>query len=205
MWLNRYTFGLGSWRKQVISRKRLLRVESGMWPILSLTLALAAEQAPKPADVGIRACSATHCWGKRIEHGAFRGLRFCVPFGMDFHRVAGFEGDIHDSITAQTHGETSQLLIFTANMTWGPVQTSPDSFGPSDAPTGTVRQWHSSEDEGRDFRMKRNGRSWRLLTFFKGYAEYEDVPLKAAANFDRILDSLCCQPLPPSNGRDKRR
>jgi hypothetical protein len=164
-----------------------------MWPILSLALALAAQQAPKQAEVEIRACSATRCWGRRIEHGCLRGLRFCVPFGMDFHRAAGFEGDIHDSITIHSQGETNQLLIFTANVTWGPVQTSPDWFGLSDAPAGTVRQWHCSEDEGRDFRMTRNGRSWRLLTFLKGYAEYKDVPLKAAAKFDRILDSLCCQ------------
>ena len=174
-----------------------------MLPIvtLALALALAAQPAQVPGDVEIRACSATRCWGKRITHGFFPTLRFCLPFGMDFHRVAGFEGDIHDSITVHSKGETSQLLIFTANLTWGPVQTNPDWFGSSDAPVGTVHGWHCVENEGRDFRMTRDGRSWRLLTFVKGYAEYKDVSLKAAAKFDRILDSLCYQPLPPpSNG-----
>src|SRR5215472_7816294 len=33
------------------------------------------------------------------------------------------EGDIHDRITIRVHGELSELLIFTANPTWGPVKT----------------------------------------------------------------------------------
>ncbi|HLK18517.1 MAG TPA: hypothetical protein VKT81_06150 [Bryobacteraceae bacterium] len=176
----------------------LLRVESIMLPVMAVALALAAQTNQVSDSREIHLCATTHCWGKRIKQHGFGLIQFCRPFGTDFHRAAGFEGDIHDSITFSSKGETSQLIIFTANATWGPVQTKPAWFGSPEAPEGTVHGWHCSQEKGRDFRLTKNGRSWRLLTFITGYAEYKDVPQKAAMKFDRILDSLCYQPWPPS-------
>jgi hypothetical protein len=36
-----------------------------------------------------------------------------------------------------------------------------------------------------------------MLAFLKGFAEYQNVPADIAAKFDRVLDSLCCEPLEP--------
>lgn len=177
--------------------RMLFWVESIMLLGIALALALAEQTSEGHATQEIHKCSETRCWGKRIIGHGYRLVEFYRPFGTDFHRVAGFEGDLHDSITIHSKGETSELLIFTANITWGPVQTRPEWFGFPDAPKGSVHRWHCAEDQGRDFRMAENGRSWRFLMFLKGYAEYKNVPSKAAAKFDRILDSLCCRPLPP--------
>lgn len=46
---------------------------------------------------------------------------------------------------------------------------------------------------GYDFKVHRDGRNWRMLAFPKGFAEYKDVPSRAAQQFDRVLDTLCCQ------------
>jgi hypothetical protein len=34
-----------------------------------------------------------------------------------------------------------------------------------------------------------------MLTFPMGYAEYENVAADVARKFDKVLDSMCCQPL----------
>ena len=56
-----------------------------------LVLALTAQQAQSAVDVEIPICSVARCGRKRITHtlGLFR---FCVPHGMKFRRVTGFEG-----------------------------------------------------------------------------------------------------------------
>ena len=131
-----------------------------------------------------------------------------MPRGMKYWRVAGFEGDLHDRITVQTHGELSELVIFTANVTWGPTKTLPDDWPVADLLHNvdvSVQNWKCSEFDGRDFRFHRNGRHWRLLTFFKGFAEYKDVPAGAAERFDKVLDSLCCQPLDTPNQKQETR
>jgi hypothetical protein len=51
-----------------------------------------------------------------------------------------------------------------------------------------VRRWRCSEGDGRDFRLTQNGRSWRMLAFPMGYAEYQDVSEDIARKFDRVLD-----------------
>ncbi len=117
-------------------------------------------------------------------------FEFCVPRGMKFRRVEGFEGDIHDRITLRVRDEISELVMFTANATWGPVKSRPDQ---KLGDTLSNREWQCPEGSGRDFRFQRDGRNWRLLTFPMGFAEYKNVPSQAAQEFDRALDSLCCQ------------
>jgi hypothetical protein len=39
---------------------------------------------------------------------------------------------------------------------------------------------------GYDFKVHRDGRNWRMLAFPKGFAEYKDVPSRAAQQFDRF-------------------
>ena len=167
------------------------------WPLLFFVLLLpgmqTATQGPNPE--GVPSCSDARCRGKRVGHW-LEQFKFCVPRGLKFRRIVGFEGDIHDRITLPTHGELSELIMFTANFTWGPVKTRPDDWPSSAATTGNttlVRDWQCSEGRGQDFRLNRDDRNWRLVTFPKGFAEYKNVPAKAARKFDRVLDSLCCQ------------
>jgi hypothetical protein len=96
-----------------------------------------SQQTQIAGDAQVPGCSLPRCWGKRISHtiGMFR---FCVPYGMKFRRVSGFEDDIHDSLTVHSHSETSELLIFTANATWGPVKARPEWFPLSNPPPGGV-------------------------------------------------------------------
>jgi len=58
-----------------------------------------------------------------------------------------------------------------------------------------VRRWRCSEGDGWNFRRTQNGRYWRMLAFPMGYAEYENVAADVARKFDKVLDSMCCQPL----------
>lgn len=164
-----------------------------MLPLVSLVLALTPQPTQSSPDVEIPGCSITHCKGKRVAH-RLGMLRFCVPPGMKYRRAAGFEGDIHDTITV--HSRKDELVIFTANSTWGPVKARPEWYRSSSAqPEGSVRRWRCSEGDGSDFRLTHNGRSWRMLAFPAGFAGYEDVSEDIAGKFDRVLDSLCCEPL----------
>jgi hypothetical protein len=164
--------------------------------MLPLVFGLAVQQTQSTVDLGIPACSTARCRGKRIAHtwGLFR---FCIPHGMKFRRVTGFEGDVHDSIRLQSRGETGELIIFTANATWGPVKSIPEWLHLASPREASVRRWRCSEGEGQDFRWTENGRSWRMLGFVIGFAEYQNVSADIAAKFDRVLDSLCCEPLQP--------
>jgi len=152
-----------------------------------------AAVAPKLGNVP--SCSQVRCRGKRVGH-CMGQFAFCVPRGMKFRRVEGFEGDIHDRITLRVDDEISELVMFTANATWGPVKSRPDDWPSADQKLGTTasdREWQCSEGSGRDFRFDSGGRSWRLLTFPMGFAEYKHASPKAARKFDHALDSLCCQ------------
>ncbi len=168
-------------------------------PLLSLMFFWAAEQDTKagPDVRSIPPCAQTKCRGKRVAHG-WNVFQFCIPRGLKYKRVAGFEGDLHDRVTVRLHGELSELIIFTANATWGPTKEAPSDW-PSAEPGQdnqvSVQHWQCDGD-WRDFKLQRNGRNWRLLTFIKGFAEYKDVPSSAAQRFDRVLDSLCCKPIP---------
>jgi hypothetical protein len=142
----------------------------------------------------VRACAQVSCRGKRIAHGSGY-FQFCIPRGMRYRRVAGFEGDIHDRITLRIHGESSELVIFKGSPTWGPVKSFPGDWPPVDPTRADFvsRQWRCSEGTGQDFRLHRNDRHWRLVAFPIGFAEYKNVPSRAAEKFDLVLDSLCCQ------------
>lgn len=146
---------------------------------------------------GPASCSQESRGGKRIRHGMLGEFEFRVPHGVKYHRAVGFEGDVHDTLTARSAEGASELRIFTANPTWGPVKPGPDDW-PADAARRalSVRSWQCSEAAGHDFRFTRNGREWRMLGFPFGYAEYQNVPPNIARKFDRVLDSLCCRPVP---------
>ena len=92
-------------------------------------------------------CSQVRCRGRRVGHW-LNQFEFCVPRGLKFHRVAGVEGDIHDRITFRERDEVSELVMFTANITWGPVKSSPNDW-PSEATIRggamMVREWQCSE------------------------------------------------------------
>jgi len=153
------------------------------------------ESTAGPKLRSVPSCSQVLCRGKRVAHtvGLFE---FCVPRGLKFRRVVGFEGDVHDRITLHVSGELSELVMFTANATYGPVKSHPDdwpSASPTPGDTMSVRQWQCSEGAGHDFSFHRDGRYWRMVAFPDGFAEYKNVPPKAAEQLDRVLDSLCCQ------------
>ena len=132
--------------------------------------------------------------GSRTPSGWFR---FCVPYSMKYWRAVDAEGDTNDTITMQSHGENGKLIIFsTLNPGWGPVKARPEWFPSSDpSPEGSVRRWRCSEGDGRNFRRTQNGRYWRMLAFPLGHAKYQDVSANIARKFDRLLDSLCCEPI----------
>lgn len=146
-------------------------------------------------QLAIPACAQTRCQGERAKHwmGQFQ---FCIPRGMKYRRAAGFEGDLHDRVTISVQGERSEMVLFTANPTWGPVKPSPTDWpriDPAQPERIRTQHWRCAEGTGRDFRFQREGRHWRMISFPDGFAEYKNVPLKAAQAFDRVLDSLCCQ------------
>ena len=167
-----------------------------MLPLMPLLLALTPQQTQIAADVELPGCTLTRCWGKRIAHtvGMFR---FCVPYSMKYWRAVDAEGDTNDTITIQSHGENGKLIIFpTLNPGWGPVKARPEWFPSSDpSPEGSVRRWRCSEGDGWNFRRTQNGRYWRMLAFPLGHAKYQDVSANIARKFDRLLDSLCCEPI----------
>lgn len=141
-------------------------------------------------------CSQVRCRGKRFAHTPWGLLEFCVPRGIRFRRVVGFEGDIHDRITIRVHGELNELVMFTANATWGPVKSAPNDWplsAPTPGDTIQVRQWQCPEGDGYNFRFSREGRHWRMVAFPAGFAEYKNVSSRSAEQFDRVLDSLCCK------------
>src|ERR1700680_3559132 len=99
-------------------------------------------------------------------------------------------GDIRDVITSSHRGETGKLIVFSSTNPSGSRKVAPDRLPAEANVHSTVRAWRCSEGEGRDLRIDRAGRYWRMITFPLGYAEYGDVPTNIAAQFDRVLDSL---------------
>jgi len=167
---------------------------------LLLTLAWLAlmgqeNSAPNSAEAQIPSCGS--CWGRRARH-TVGTIVFCVPHGIKPHRDASFEGDIRDVMTISSRGETGKLIIVSSTNPFGNRSIPPDWFPSGAPPHSTVHTWRCSEGSGRDLHLDRDGRYWRLIVFPLGYAEYGNVPANIAARFDRVLDSLCCRPLSPS-------
>jgi hypothetical protein len=142
-------------------------------------------------EVQIQPCGS--CSGKRIVHTVGTVL-FCVPRGMKVHRDEGFEGDSQDVVTFSRRGEIGKLIVRSSINPSGYRKSTPIWF-PAEAGQSTARNWRCSEGTGRDFRLTRDQRYWRMITFPLGWAEYSDVPANIAAQFDKVLDSLCCRPL----------
>jgi hypothetical protein len=164
------------------------------------TLALLAffgqpAQSPDSTEVDVHSCGS--CWSKRIAH-TFGTMLFCVPRGMKVQRVAGFEGDIRDVITLSRRRETGKLIVFSDLNPSGNRNPPSDWLPTAGTLHSKVHGWRCPEGDGRDLRIERDGRYWRMITFPFGYAEYGDVPASIATQFDRVLDSLCCRPLTPS-------
>jgi len=154
------------------------------------TLSLSSAESQEPT------CQS--CSGKQTTH-TMGTVVFCVPRGLKVTRIAGFEGDIRDSI-ALSGGEKASMTIYSSISPSGyrrPVGTP--SWFPAD-PSGhsSMRDRQCSEGAVRDIRLIRKERYWRMISFPLGYAEYVDLSAKEAARFDRVLDSLCCRPLAPS-------
>jgi hypothetical protein len=162
-----------------------------------ITLALLAffgqqDQSPDPNAVSVQSCGS--CWSKRIAH-TFGTILFCVPRGMKVQRVAGFEGDIRDVITLSRRREIGKLIVLSDGNPSG-NRNPPSDWLPTNGPLhSSVHAWRCTEWDGRDLRIDRDGRYWRMITFPFGYAEYGNVPANVSAQFDRVLDSLCCRPL----------
>jgi hypothetical protein len=171
--------------------------EMSISPLLCVVFLWAGgqESTVDPKLRSVPSCSQVLCQGKRVAH-TLGQFEFCVPRGLKFRRVVGFEGDVHDRISLRVSGELSELVMFTANATWGPVKAHPNdwpSAGPTPEDNISVRQWQCSEGGGHDFSFHRDSRYWRMVAFPGGFAEYKNVPPGAAEQLDRVLDSLCCQ------------
>jgi hypothetical protein len=162
--------------------------------VIVVLLALLSQENSDPEIGEIQRHSCELCFGKRIHH-TMGTILFCVPRGMKVHRDAGFEGDVQDIITFAKRRQRSQLIVSSSTNPSGYRKFAPDWF-PADAPGHTsARNWRCSEGNGRDLRLDRNGRYWRMITLPLGYAEYSDVPANIAVQFDKVIDSLCCRPL----------
>jgi hypothetical protein len=164
-----------------------------------LIFCVASQQSGDENVYTVPSCSVVHLRGRQAKHSPLGEFDFRIPRGLKYRRVVGEEGDIHDRITVRSTGELNELTIFTANATWGPVKRGPTDWPiqPSER-TGTVREWKCPEGSGYDFRLHRDGRSWRFLGFPWGFAEYKNISEEAARKFDRVLDSLCCEKFVPT-------
>lgn len=162
-----------------------------VWVIFALYVPLSQNPALDSAQVP--ACRS--CWGKRIRH-TFGTVFLCVPHGMKVQREAGFEGDIRDVVTINHLREIASLTIYSNISPSGYRKFTPEWFPSEAAGHTSVRDWRCSEGTFRDLRLTRDGRQWRLITFPFGYAEYSDLSAHNATRLDRVLDSLCCHPLP---------
>ena len=135
------------------------------------------------------------CRGKQIAH-TLGSVLFCIPRGMKVHRNAGFEGDVQDVVTLSLRGETGKLMVHSdAYPLSGRQKSMPEWFPADPAAQSSVRTWRCSEGTGRDYRLSRDQRRWRMITFPLGWAEYNDVAPDIAVQFDRVIDSLGCRPL----------
>jgi hypothetical protein len=163
-----------------------------LWIIFALLVLLGQNSALNSAAAQVPSCRS--CSGKRIAHTTGTVL-LCVPHGMKVHRDAGFEGDIRDTITLAHRKETATLTVYSSTNPSGYRKvTPPDWFPGGAAGQSSVRDWQCPEGSGRDFRLTRDGRYWRMITFPLGSAEYSGVSATSATQFDRVLDSLCCRP-----------
>ena len=142
---------------------------------LLLTLAWLAlmgqeNSAPNSAEVQIPSCGS--CWGTRTRH-TLGTIMFCVSHGIKLHRDSGCEGDIRDVMTISHRGKTGELIIYSSMNPSGNREVQRDWFPSGAPPHSTVRTWRCSEGSGRDLRLDRDGRYWRLITFPFGYAEWQ--------------------------------
>ena len=168
-----------------------------LWIIFALLFPLGQDNStPDSAAAQVPSCRS--CGGKRIAH-TIGTVLFCVPHDMKVHRDAGFEGDIRDTVTHSLRKETATLTVYSSTNPSGYRKVAPPAwFSAEAAGKSSVRDWRCSEGNGRDFRLTRDGRYLRLITFPLGYAEHSDVSANSAARFDLVLDSLCCRPLTSS-------
>jgi hypothetical protein len=89
-------------------------------------------------------------------------------------------------VTTRRHGKVFELVIVS-----GPYYTGRP---PVWAAGCDVHNWQSPESSGEDCRVLGTARSrYITLNAPMGYAQYRDVPVEIATQFDRILDSLCWQ------------
>src|ERR1700694_4136006 len=109
---------------------------------------------PDSSEPQIHSCA--FCGGKQITHSSGTVL-FCIHNGMKLHRKSGFEGDIRDNIRLSDRGETREMIIL-SDVSPSGFRRPPEAGGHS-----TVRAWRCSEGNGRDLRLDRDGRYWRMI------------------------------------------
>jgi hypothetical protein len=157
-------------------------------------LAVLAQNVGVPQSVVQRMPVCGLCMGHHSRH-ASGIVQFCVPFGMNYRRMAGFEGDIRDIMTVFHKKETAQLIIQSSQNPFNPDFRKPPILPPDAVPI-SVKDWRCDKDTAHDVVVERQGGRSRLVTFPFGYALYRDLPMSLASRFDRVLDSICCHPLP---------
>ncbi len=162
-----------------------------LWILAFLAFFGQENNSPDSAEIQIHSFGS--CRGKQIVHSLGTVL-FCIPRSMKVHREASFEGDIQDAVTVSVRGEMGKLMVRSSLTPFGSRKSTPDWFATDAAGQYSVRAW-SCPGSGRDFRLNRDQRRWRMMTFPWGWTEYSGVPPNIAVQFDKVIDSVGCRPL----------
>lgn len=149
------------------------------------------DRLPKPS-----LCTVVHRSGRRIV-----SLMDIVEFHVPLFAHVKTAADVDYVVYNVRYGPESNKLWL--QFMFGPMV---GGYMPRDLENPAIKWtalgWDCELNRGTDWRgAAADGRRWRHLTVPFGFATYQGVPPKAAAYFDKILDTMCCGKRPCSKLR----
>lgn len=133
-------------------------------------------------------CSKSVASGRRIE--SWLGvMRFFVPTGLAVKKVSDVDYVGYRVRYGARHSTEWMNFMFGGNVGAGEPSGLTDS-----SIEWRKREWECGATmRGREWLgVGRDGRRSRYMTLPFGFAAYRGVSPKAAAEFDKVLDSACC-------------
>ena len=127
------------------------------------------------------------CGARRRGKELF-GMRFDVPKGMKSKKVRDVD---YVLFYVFPKGNEKEYIEIWSGPLVGGGRPSRELLEAS----AEVRQgeWRAEWNAGFDFYGRtRDGKRWRRMSMFMGFAAYENVSEETARRFDEVIDGMCC-------------
>ncbi|MFL6336054.1 MAG: hypothetical protein ACJ754_22330 [Pyrinomonadaceae bacterium] len=157
-----------------------------MFAALCLLACLPGRMPAQEAGAQVEVRRVALCRGKRGKN--LYGMRFDVPKGLKSKKVTDVD---YVLFYVYPEGNEKEHLELWHGTLVGGAHPSQELMNAS--VEVKERKWACAENGGLDFSGRtRDGKRWRRVSYFLGFAAYENVPEETARRLDEVIDGMCC-------------